>query len=415
MKSTYSKIRLEHILFVIVIIDLTFQWFGYLPILQRKFIFIGLGLLLSFIYSKDFFRRPAFGWMMLYFAIVLLNYFMGDIFFNNIEIIFFREMIPLFLASSIMFFYFKSQNQLFFTLLIITFSIFLIHTTIVSYMANEAFPGLMRYQSNSESAREVNAILQNFRQIGLSDYGLPHATCIIIPGFVYLSKKLRGWYRYFFILLTMTSWILSYASGAFTALVLSSLSVLLALLVNPNKSKSTLYKIVIAFVLISPILSNKELQISILESVSSILPEKSVGQGKIFDLQLSLEYEGAEGDVAERKEKLSSTLDVIAGNFFVGTNSELTGGHNALLDRFAYLGLLGMIPLSCLLCCQFGFIRRHIEEPVRYYLYIGFGCGFLMMLLKGLLIWSMWLFLFVLLPGMLCWRVANNKTQTIKQ
>ena len=415
MKSTYSKIKLDDILYVIVILDLTFQWFGSSPILQRQYIFIFLGIVLSFVYSKGFFRQPAFGWMMLYFFIVLLNYIMGDIFFNNIETIFYREMVPLFLTSTIMFFYFKSRDQRFFTLLIIAFGIFLIHTTIVSYWANEAFPGLMRYQSNSESAKEVNDILEYFRRIGLSNYGLPHALCIIIPGFVYLSKILRGFYRYFFILLTITAWILSYASGAFTALVLSSLSVVLALLVNPHKSKSTLYKIVIAFVLISPILSNKELQISILESVGSILPENSVGQNKILDLQSSLEYEGAEGDVAERTEKLSSTLEVIADNLVIGTDSELSGGHNALLDRFAYLGLLGIIPLCGFLYCQFVFIKRYTEGPIRYYLYIGFGCGLLMLLLKGLYIWSMWLFLFVLLPGMLCWRVSTNNTQVIKQ
>ena len=241
MKSLLKRISGIDILFVIVIVCLTFQWFNYFPLLKHRTIFIGLGFLLVVFCSKGYFGRPTLICMLSYILMVLLNWFAGDKYFDSLESIVYIEFFSLFFSSAFVYYLFKYNKNQLFTIIILTFGIFLIHSTIISYLANQIMPGLMRFQANADAAQSVSDFLYPYRRLGLSDYLIPHALCVIIPGFVYLSKQARGGFRYFFIILTATAWILSFVSGAFAALLLSTLSLILSLLVNPQKSKSTGY------------------------------------------------------------------------------------------------------------------------------------------------------------------------------
>ena len=91
------------------------------------------------------------------------------------------------------------------------------------------------------------------------------------------------------------------------------------------------------------------------------------------------------------------TIAAIFDNPIIGAQEGM-GHHSALLDRFASLGLVGFIPLICLLVLQTKYILRKLPSQIHIYYYVGLLAAFMMLISKNITGWGMWFFLFAAMP-----------------
>lgn len=397
-------------LWVLVVIDLTFQLFNYLTFFNRHYFFwlIGLGLILT--YSYGFFRSKSFFWMVVYIMIVILNYFSGDRYFNDLMTILTKETLNFLFPAALSYFLFKNADYGLFKSILLFFGIFLLESTIVSYWADTIYPGIMRLQSSQVGAEANAALLDPYKRLGLSDYGFPHAIPVIIPGIVYAIRKSKKTKKILFYALLATSCLLAYVSGAFTALLLTVMSLVMSIFIDANNAKNTARKVLIISIVLVPFLFSTQLQLFTVRGVQSIFSIESLPYEKLSDIEESIVYGVAEGSVEARQEKYDATWSAVASNFFLGTNEDNIGGHSSIPDRLAMLGIIGMIPFFLFVYYQSKNALRYIKKPAKMYYFVGFGAGLLMMFTKNTSTLSMWLFLLTILPGLLWWSEAEYQS-----
>lgn len=395
-----KQIQITRILYVVVMLSLTFQLFNTIPIFDRHYLFWLIAAVLSFSYCKGFFKSITFTWLLLYFLVVYLNHVSGDSFFyESTKIII--ELVAFFIPASMAFYLFKRQDKPLVRYLLLFFGVFLIESAIVSFYANSLFPDIIRIQSNAENVAENLIFIQPFIRMGLTDYILPHAMPVIIPGLVYVTISAKGRKRIIYALILVAAWMLAYVSGSFTALLLSTITLFLSLLVSKKNKRKTIARLVVASVFLVPLASSSSLQFLILDGVQQLIPDDNIAYRKITDIEESIIYGDAEGGVGKRQEKYDQTISVIQNNLLVGTNEEKFGGHSAVLDRIAVLGLLGIVPYFLFIFFQLRFLIHYIGKTQRFYYYIGVFAALIMIMTKNMSYVSLWFMLFTLLPGIL--------------
>ena len=391
------------ILWIVVILDLTFQIFNYLPLFQRHYLFWFIGFVLIFLYSRYYFRSPSFFWMAIYLLIVVLNCLWGDHFFNSLSTILTREAINFIFPVAFTYYLFRSSNYHLFKLLMVFFGFFLIESSIVSVWANYMYPGLMRLQASAEMAAGNASILDPFKAFGLSDYNLPHAIPALIPGLVYALRESRKIQRLLFLVILVSSIALAYASTSFTALFLTLTSLIMSILISKDNVHSTKLRLVLVGFFVIPFAFSIQLQSLTVRAVQSFFPEESIISRKLADIDDSILYGDSEGAVDNRATLYEKTFYCIAENPIFGTDDDSIGGHSAIPDRIAALGIIGFIPYVLFIFFQMKFTCFYIKGPKRFYLYVGLVAALVMLTVKGVHDWSIWLFLLTLLPGLLWW------------
>lgn len=405
-----NSLALVRISYILVMLSMTFQLFTRVPILQRHYLFWGLTIFIAMIYANGFFKTKAFVWMTLYLFVVLLNFMVGDSLFDSNRVI--MEFIAFFIPSTLTYYFFRQKDKVLIKLLVIFFGVFLIESTIVSAYANSIIPEIMRLQSSATAATANAYILEPFVKIGLSNYILPHAIPVIIPGLVYVYGVSKGWMKYFYALVLIAAWGLAYVSCSFTAIMVATISSFLSLMVSRRDSKKSIRRIVITALLVTPVAFSSSIQLSILKSIDSIVPVDNIVSRKIQDLEMSVVFGDAEGGLQQRQEKYDMTIEAIQKNIVIGVDDAILGDHSSLLDRLGALGLVGMIPYFLFLFCQLKSIARYLGNTQRLYFYIAIGCALIMLLLKNSSYWAMWFLLFSLLPGLL-WAGDAGESKTI--
>ena len=395
-----KQIQIPRILYVLVMLSLTFQLFNTIPIFDRHYLFWLIAAVLSFSYCKDFLKSITFTWLVVYFLVICLNRVSGDSYFKEPAKMI-NELVAFFIPASMAFYLFKRKDKTLVRYLLLFFGVFLVESAIVSFYVNSLFPDIIRIQSSAENVAENLTFLQPFIRMGMTDYILPHAMPVIIPGLVYVTVSSKGSKRLIYALILVAAWMLSYVSGSFTALLLSTITLFLSFLVSKKNKRKTITRLVVASIFLVPLASSPSLQFSILDGVQQLIPDENIAYRKIADIEESIIYGDAEGGVGKRQEKYDQTFSVIQESPLIGTNEAKIGGHSAVLDRIAVLGLIGIIPYFLFIFYQLKYIIRYIGGAQRYYFYIGLFAALLMILSKNMSYWPLWFMLFTLLPGLL--------------
>lgn len=409
VKSSSTKSSKAQYLYVLMMLSLTFALFSQVPLFERKYIFWIVGIVLGVVYARKYLQALYMILFVSYMIVIWLNHMGGDAYYRDIGIVI-DEFIMFFIPPTMFYYIIRYNDFKWFYCLFIVFSVFFIETSIVSIFANEQVPGIMRLQSNSVSIKQNAFILMPFKRLGMADYSMPHAIPVLIPGIVAVLRKVEGKIKISFMCVVLLASLgLAYASSSFTALIVTIVSLVLSLLVNKRDAKKTKLHFFIAILIIMPVMASKTIQVSIIQTAEMILPEENSVYKHLIDLEESVMYDSAEGDVESRSIRYMSTYEVILNNFLIGTNEANIGGHSALPDRLAVLGIVGFIPLVLLLGFQIRFTLTYINRMNRYYYYVAIICALIMITFKNMMNWWMFFYLFTLLPGMLYWIGKANK------
>ena len=386
--------------YVLVMLSYTFYVFNFVPILDRHWIFMIIAFILPLAYTTSYFGHKTFFAMMLYIGIVVLNYFGGDYFFNNYAKVI-DEFIQLFIPSSMLYYLLKYRDYKLYRTMLVFFGVVLTYSTIISFIADQQYPGIMRLESFQANIEANAAILMPFFRIGLSDYTLPHALPVIAPGLIYCIRRKTGWWRIFLWIVLAASAVLTYVSGSFTAFMMEIVVVLISFLIGRNNKRGTRRSIILITVVALPFILSTQLQYQTLHSLKGIFDSDGLTYHKLDDLEQSILSSEATGSLEAREEKYESTIEVIVNNILIGTNTEQTGGHSSIPDRLALLGLVGFIPYILFIYLQTKFTLLNIAQNKRIYYLIGIAAGLIMMTVKSMSSWQMWFLFLAVLPGLL--------------
>ena len=385
-------------LLIICVFLLFTQLRALFPLINGMIVML-VGCLIVAYFSKDLFKEKAFIWLLPYFLVVFMNYISGDLYFDSYGDVF-QEVAFLFFASSITYYSFRKTKVFFSNVLISLVLLIIIYYSISSLLIEQTSPGIIRetvYMSNLGETKELQLLYLQ----GLINYQLPHALPILIPPLVMnVREKNNKKYRKMFCLFALVSIaIIVYISNAATALFLSSLILLLSLVVRNDSMKNNATRLFLTMIVAIPLLYNADV---ILEPLMRLFSstDDSLYYDKIESLLKSSESGTATGSLASREAKYDITLTQIGENFLLGTN-ENTGGHSALIDRLACLGIVGWIPYLCFLYYQIIITRKYINRNSLAYYYLGLTAAIIMLVSKNMSNWETWFMALTILPLMI--------------
>lgn len=399
-KTIYPKIGLQY-LYILLMVSFTFQLSSQLPIVRRHYIFWIVGFGFAIYYASKYLLRPVSLASYTYLFFVWVNFFSGDVFFNKMMDCV-EETICLIVPITMLYYLFSRNDKRLFWWLLIVFSLFLVESTIVSFWADIVFPGIMRLESNKESAIANEAIIGPFKRIGLSAYSLPHALPIVIPALVYLVKQSEIKGKIPWIIVLTASLVLLYVSGSTTALLLGGFVFLLSIIARLDKKNGSYSSMIIIALLVIPFLVSQDLQIWLIRLLQTYIPEDSLFTQKLVDMEYSFLYGDTEGTVEGRMSLYQVSIDGFFSNPLIGTN-EAVGAHASLLDRLSTLGIMGIVPLVIFFFYQVRYTLRYIGEETKIFYLIGLFAGLMMTCVKGVFGWDICFCAFVMLPGILWW------------
>lgn len=382
---------------IVVSISLTLLQ-GYYTFFRMLWLTTTIGAVASFMLCDKSIRNKSFPFLLLYLLMIILNYISGDDYFGSIGNVV-LESSSLILAC-LMFYGLVIRNDLKMQRIVVyTFLVVLILTTILSLIADSFFPGIIRYAFVASVTGFDTSLTYNYYRMGMSNYSLPHAIPVLVPAVVYglkchpqKSKVLR-----IMLWAALASLILlAYLSGSTTALLLSLLSLAICLTLKPGNNRVNISRLLIILIIASPLLLSKDLQLSILNTFDDFIGNQGYFHQKVMLFQESITNENV--DVMENRESLyQKSFDGLFSSPLIGTNS-IIGGHSSLLDRLATLGIFGIIPLILFLIYQYKSTTKRMKEKVVIFYAVGFMMGLLMCSVKSMWYWEIHFSMFVFLP-----------------
>lgn len=385
------------IVFTLVILSYTFSilW-GWFPITHSIVPLIigwvaGLGL------CSDFFSTRSFTFFLLYIIVVFLNVISGDLFFPTPRSAVFEIMWVL-LPAVFLFGFLKKGNEKISNATVVMVLIIIICNAIGSSFIEMVFPGSIR-ALNAETRLTGESALQNYYfRFGLANYALPHAVTMVIPllimGLKFPIEKKR---KLFLLASLIACLVLIYLSGATGALLTGIFALVISVMTKNKTGTGRLLLFFVSGVSLMFLLGNDRLLLSMLEWFDGVIGGQGHFHNKIMDFETLIMYGESTGDINERESLYTATIEAIIEHPLFGVN-EGTGGHSALLDRCAALGLVGFLPFLLFIYTQ---IKQSIsiikKQSVVFYLE-SVIVAFMMLTIKAIDRWEMWLFLFTVLP-----------------
>lgn len=401
-------------IYVLICLMSTFYRAWFPSLAQTQWLLIA-ATVLSFFVNVEFYKSKAFIWLLVYLVVLLGNRFSGDLYFKEISTCFFEFMIPLFAMN--LYYYSKQQmDQTYNRVLIVVLFIIIAIVTVGSIAANQVLPEIVRNMTHTTGGDMEQ--LNDYYRLGVSNYLLPHALPALIPLQVYALKQnqkgSREWFFYLaFLILCL---LLIYYSASSGAILLSMLALTLSILTNKEGiSKQRIFVLGLIFL---PLLISNSLMNGLIQILIDIFGGSNSAQSfteHLIDMSNSLTTEGgAHGDVGDRGVKYQQTFDAIFSNFLFGTNGE-SGGHMALLDRLARLGIVGFIPLIATYVTFLKPITQQISQSVKPFFVESLAIAFMMMTLKNMINLEMNVVLFAMIPIMAVYysRYLSNESDDL--
>lgn len=358
---------------------------------------VGLGI--SFLFYKMFYRQVYLIWMITYFLVLLLNNFIGDFYFSLISNVI--EEICVLLFPAAFSYYVITQNKISLgKALVCSFYVLIIYSSITTFIVDMLFPNAVRSSVALLNRGEVE-VLNLYYGLGMVTYKFTHALPVIIPALIFavLKSKAKGLFRLMALLTLVAALLTIYISNATTALLLAILALASSLLISENSNETTFIRLALLIFIVMPLLINSNLLEDMLNTVSSLNgSETNDYVSRLEDLREMSDTGEAAGDLESRMDKYSISLSILKGDIFLGSDLP-TGEHSAILDRLACLGLIGWVPYIIYIINIIISNKKYLlsNKVVPYYL-IGVVTAILMLSTKNMSGWDMWFMFFCLLP-----------------
>ncbi len=368
---------------------------SWIPIFYSSWTTLLAGCILSVVVVPQFIRTRWFAYIVVYSAIVLLNWYIGDAFFAQFSSVA-NEIAILFLFSSIIYYLFESDDKRCFDYTYYLMFIMIGIATVGSVLVNTIIPGIVRAQNSIVADGNYSDIL-NYYKMGMSNYLLPHGLPVLIPPLILLIKRSKGYkvVRLSAIALLAFTAILVYLSGSTTALILSIVAFTVFVIGDKKQSINSIPLILALCVL--PLLFIGDIITSIIGFFSNETAEVYA-----FHLEDMASYSAvqADGNTSLRMSLYKQALDEFARSPIWGSSSPVSG-HSVILDRLGTLGLLGFLPFVGIIFYFYKYVAKHLGKVERSYFNVSVLLGLGMLLIKGIEDKEVWLMLIIVAPVIL--------------
>ena len=385
-----NKIKIFRYCSILFIILFTFPLLrGY--VLIRDYVFlISYSLICVFLYPKAFFNK-SYLFLIIYLIIILIVYDGHE----KYNFVYTTSEFSSFL-STITIINVCLYNKDFKSLYIIFCSglFFLTITLLLSV------PVLI---NNSETIRNMVMLnltekldeFQKLQRSGIVSYGTIHSLPFIFPILIYHLRQ-KGKARFFLLFIFGTSLFVIVNAATTAPLILSLFGIVLGILIQKDNTKNVVMLVVIATLYF--IVSSKEFLLAILDSVYPFFANNSIG-GKINDFQIFLKFGEVTGEIEGREDLYNLSWETFRQNPIMGSRFfKDAGGHAYFVDKLAYLGLLGTLPLFLFFYYQLKSNYKVLNPSVRFYYLTGILLFFSLGFSKNIGGFDYWFFLFFLLP-----------------
>ena len=381
----------------------------------NSLVIMALGLLISLIFYRDFYKQKFVLWMGMYAVVLVINNLFGDYYFKLITNIA-EEICVLVFPAAFAYYIIKHKKYTVAKFLVYAFFILIIYSSITTLIVDSMSPDAVRtsvFLSNNEDAEALNF----YYGLGMVTYRYCHALPILIPALIYaIIKCKRNIIFRAFSFFTLVALLLTvFLSNATTALLLAILALLTSLVVSEKSTQVTLLRLTVLMVVLIPFLISKDLLNNILESISSLFTDNTNSYVERLEEIKSMSATGkASGDLGGRVDKYRNSLYLLEGNILFGSDVQ-TGEHSAILDRLACLGLVGWIPYIIYIIKNTIKQVRMLPKKVYPYFIIGAATALIMLATKNMSNWDTWFMYFCLLPVIL-WFVSlePNEVEILK-
>lgn len=385
-------------LFPILITLCTFTVFRSWPLLERDWLIQGITFFITLFTISRFYTSRIFFFIVFYCSVLCLNVLAGDTLYDDYVVVV-LELFKYCIPAAITYYFLKTNNKKGIEITVYLFLSLIVFTTISSFIISLSFPGVIRlYVSHVNGHLDISEFTP-FLRLGMSNYYLPHALPVLIPALFVgvLNRNFKGYLRFFFLIVWISIVVLTYLSGATTAVLFSILFSFMVLFVRRKSLSKNLVTFVIGFLIIIPLMAERQVLLVVLDS----LEEKLVGTDyaskvvQLADIVESGEVTG--GDAGARSDLYTQTLTQFVKHPIFGTDDSV-GGHSAFLDRMACLGLIGIIPFLLFFVYQMKFVLKYISKNLKVFYVLGMIIAFLMLFLKYMLYFEMSVIMLTILP-----------------
>lgn len=381
------------------IVFVTFPLFGHLiPIpdwLVNLFVFVSLFL----IYPTAYFNKTFF-WFVLY-AIVLFLFVLGGkpltigigtVADSKKIIIEYAFLLPTLSIFSILH-YLRDSELIRKISFVGVFSIFASFLFIIPQILSD----------NLILRNAYNLFLEDSKITpGIPNYLLMHAYTLIVSPIIYgikISTPPKKWILFIFLIMLLYVILNTYVT---TSLILV-LSIIILSIVYSDKNRIRSLLIAFLSILLLLILHISGIFVHFFDFLIAFFEGTAV-QPKIEGFKyiyLFGDIEQSGGHITGRMSFHDMSWKAFSENFLIGGTSPV-GGHSQLIDRLGGMGLVAFIPFIMMIFAQIKMVLKMItNSEQRLFYYLGLGVAFAILYQKGLFGQEGWLFMMVLLPGLL--------------
>ena len=374
------------------------------------------GAFFTVAYSKNYYLQKYFVWAVIYVIVLAFNYFSGDKYFDNINNVV-EETCVLLVPAALSYYIITNKKLKLAKWLLFSFMLLIIYSSIATFLVVQIFPDAVRYSVyllNIGDTQTINLLYG----MGMVTYRFPHAIPAFIPVLVYIIKSKGGYkrqrwkmlLRWFALISLLSLLLLVYLSNATTALLVSMLSLILSFFILGKDNKYNVPLVMVIAVLFLPFVINSDWLVSLLNDVGSILGQDTSFTDRFDDIRFYSQTGNAEGDLGGRFNKYDISISCFLESPLIGSD-KAPGGHSAVIDRLASLGLVGWIPYILFVFAMIKKQRRLLSMQVASYYFVGVASALLILFSKDMSNWDTWFFAFCLLPvGLWVANIDFNKT-----
>ena len=395
-KKKSSLTFLYILIFVITFCPIIGAWF---PFFARTWIFYLLGSLISVLLIPQFYSSRIFFALLVYSIIVLLKALIGNSYFSSTSMAI-SSSVEMIFAISVMFYLVKYRDEELMGRFVLATLAILTVLTVGTYLAENFYPGAVRYVAHLVSTGEMDALGVTLMRFGMTNYSLPHALPILIPPLIggLKNKQLKIKYKVLCAAILTACMAIIFLAGAATPVMLSIALFVLSFFIKPTRKQNTTFMVFLFFVAIIIVFRQEFGQL--LVSIGG--DSQSEGAGFSISTRVSeignYLVTGEEGeDLEGRSGHYDTTISSLFENVIWGTDK--VGGHSAILDRFALLGIVGFTPWIVAIIMSLKKLYRIFKGRKGLpFFTAGVMSAVIMMMAKNMASFAMWFTLFVLLP-----------------
>lgn len=399
-------------IFPLLVLFLTWSLLGaYITVFARSWLWLLVGCVFVLIICPSYYTQRSMVWMGAFIIMVFLNYISGDRYYNNIISACYEFEILLF-SSVLAYFCFQQHNERTAVVIIVELFIIITVSSIATYLLDLVYPGILRKCIGEVTKGTDPLIMRNYLRLGMANYSLPHALPIIVPPLIMgiKNKEQKFITRIVLTVVLFLTILLIYVSGVATAILITVMVLFMAVFTRVGNVKHNSVRLAIIVLLFMPFLFNSDLTVSAIDFICDLVGRRGVFYYRLVDIQESIIYDQMQGDVSARVNLYTLSFDAFLSSILWGSNIKM-GGHSALLDRLATLGLIGFVPYVVFIWKQMKTTYVIIPPNSKTFYLEGLLAGVIMLMTKNMSNWDVWLMMFFLLPAIILRFGSKDNTE----